>query len=100
MILLDVGYKNFIDSEKITAIISPNTSRSKWIRKEAIESHTLVDCTQGRKTNSMIILSTSHIVLSSLKYKSLLKRLDSYGIDTDSIEVDFTGNHIEEEEYV
>ncbi|MCG8570945.1 MAG: DUF370 domain-containing protein [Spirochaetes bacterium] len=76
--MLDVGYKNYIDPTKIKAILSPYSSRAKWLKKEAIEGRTLIDCTQGRKTNIMIVMITDHLVLSSLRYASLLRRLKAF----------------------
>ena len=73
--MLDIGYKNYIEPKQIKQIISPNSSKAKWLKKEAIEGRTLIDCTQGRKTNCMIILKTNHLVLSSLRYNSLIRRI-------------------------
>jgi extracellular matrix regulatory protein A len=78
--MIDVGYKNFIDEKEIREMIKPDSSRARWLRKEAIAGRNLIDCTQGRKTNSIIILKTGHLALSSLKYSSLLRRIKSCGI--------------------
>ncbi|OHD16250.1 MAG: hypothetical protein A2086_10950 [Spirochaetes bacterium GWD1_27_9] len=77
--MIDVGYKNFIDEAKITEILKPDTSRSKWVRKEAVAGMTLIDCTEGRKTNCIILLKTGHTILSSIRFASLIRRLKSSG---------------------
>lgn len=76
--MLDVGYKNYIDPTQIKKIITSGSSRAKWLKKEAIEGRTLIDCTQGRKTKCIIILKTNHIALSSLKYSSLIRRIKAF----------------------
>jgi extracellular matrix regulatory protein A len=76
--LLDVGYKNYVDPTHIIKIVPPNSSHSKWLIKESIAGRTIIDCTHGRKTNSLIILDTGHLVLSSLKYYSVARRLKAY----------------------
>ncbi|HNZ26487.1 MAG TPA: DUF370 domain-containing protein [Spirochaetota bacterium] len=72
--MIDVGYKNFIDETRIEEITDLTTSKAKWARKEAIACNYLIDCTQGRKTNSVIVLKTGHVVLSSLKTSSIARR--------------------------
>jgi len=73
--MIDMGYKNFIDENLIREVITPETSKARWLRKEAIAGRMLIDCTQGRKTNTLLTLKTGHLVLSSLKYPSLLRRI-------------------------
>ena len=72
--MIDVGYKNFIEESMIKEITDLSSARSRWNRKEAIAGNTLIDCTQGRKTRSIIIMKSGHVVLSSLKSISLKKR--------------------------
>jgi extracellular matrix regulatory protein A len=78
--MIDVGYKNFIDEIRINEMVKPDCSHARWLRKEAIAGRMLIDCTQGRKTNSVIRMKSGHIILSSLRYTSLLRRLKSSGI--------------------
>jgi extracellular matrix regulatory protein A len=73
--MIDLGYKNFIDEKLIVDTLTPDSSRARWLRKEAIAGRSLIDCTQGRKTNSLIVLKTGHIALSSLKHSSLERRI-------------------------
>ena len=40
----------------------------------------MIDCTQGRKTNSIIIMKTGHVVLSSVKCGAINRRLENIGI--------------------
>lgn len=79
--MLDIGYKNYIDPDQIDTVIDPYSSRAKWLKKEAVEGQTLINCTQGRKTNTLIILKTGHLVLSSLKYNSLIRRIKATRTD-------------------
>ena len=94
--MIDVGYKNFIDEIQIDEMIKPECSRARWLRKEAITGRMLIDCTQGRKTNSIIKMRTGHIVLSSLRYSSLLRRLKSSGIKVNIRKKDVAKELVEE----
>ena len=73
--MLDIGFKNYIDSKRIVAVFPTNSSKSKWLIKEAILSRKLINCTHGKKASSILILNTDHLVLSPLKHSSILKRL-------------------------
>ncbi len=78
--MIDVGYRNFVDEKRIRSLHKPETTRGKWLRKEAISGQCLIDCTQGRKTNSIIRLGSGHVVLSSAKLSSILKKIEDSGI--------------------
>ena len=82
--MIDIGFKNYIDPTRIHLIMPADTARARWFRREAVESRALIDCTQGRKTNSVILLTTNHLILSSLKYKSLQKRIEFTEIENGS----------------
>lgn len=73
--MIDVGFKNYILIDKIDYILKPGSSKVKWLIRESYASNRLINCTQGKKVCSIIILSTNHVVLSCLKYSSLIKRL-------------------------
>jgi extracellular matrix regulatory protein A len=74
--MFDVGYKNYIDKDRILAVMPPNSSKAKRIIKEAQISRRLINCTNGRKTGSILLLKTSHLILSPLKCSVLNKRLE------------------------
>jgi regulator of extracellular matrix RemA (YlzA/DUF370 family) len=75
--MFDVGFKNFVDRDRILLIMRPNSSKAKRIIKEALLSRKLINCTNGRKTGSLLILNTYHLILSPLKFSSLNKRLEA-----------------------
>ena len=74
--MLDVGFKNYVDENRVVAIIPSNSSHARWLIKEAIAGRKLINCTHGKKTYSILILNTYHLVLTSLKCTSLSKRLN------------------------
>ncbi len=73
--MVDIGYKNFINEKKIKKVMKFEKTKTKWLRKEAMAGNTLIDCTHGRKTNSLIIMKSGHVILSSLKVASIIKRI-------------------------
>ena len=63
--LINVGYGNVVNSNKIVAIVSPDAAPIKRLVQAAKENKTAVDATQGRKTKAVII-TDNHVILSAL----------------------------------
>ena len=77
--LLSVGLGNFVVPGRIVGIVNPASSPMRRLREDARQSGKLVDATQGRKTRSIIITDSNHIILSSILAETLLQRLEQEG---------------------
>ena len=75
--LLNIGFGNAVVEERIIAVITPSSASGKRLREEARESNLLVDATHGRKTRSIIIMDSNHIVLSAMQPETLSNRLSN-----------------------
>ena len=73
--LLNIGFGNAVVAERIIAVITPSSASGKRIREDARESNMLIDATHGRKTRSIIIMDSNHIVLSAMQPETLSNRL-------------------------
>jgi regulator of extracellular matrix RemA (YlzA/DUF370 family) len=72
--LLNIGFGNTVVSSRVVAIVTTNSAPMKRLKEEARESRKLVDATQGRKTRSIIITDSDHIVLSALQAETIAQR--------------------------
>ena len=79
LVLVNIGFGNVVSVSRIIAIVIPGSSPIKRIREEARERGKLVDATQGRKTRSIIITDSDHIILSALQVETLTQRFVSGG---------------------
>src|SRR4030043_1678795 len=75
--LLNVGFGNVVMASRVVAIINPGSSPTKRLKEEAKEARKLVDVTQGRKTRSIIITDSDHVVLSAVEAGTVGNRLSS-----------------------
>lgn len=75
MKVLHIGFSNIISTEKIVAIISPDTAVAKRLRDEARDENDLIDCTMGRKLRSMVLTESNYVFLSSIRPEALMDRL-------------------------
>lgn len=76
MRFIDLGFSNMILDERIVAVVSPDSAPAKRIVSEAKDSSRIIDCTGGRKTKSVIVTDSDHVVLSSLSPEALGERLN------------------------
>jgi hypothetical protein len=74
--LINVGYGNVVVAQRVVAVIGPNAAPIRRLRDEAKERGKLVDATQGRKTRSIIVTDSDHVVLSAVQADTIRQRLD------------------------
>jgi extracellular matrix regulatory protein A len=73
--LINVGYGNLVAMTRIVAIVAPAASPMRRLRREAAERGKLVDATEGRRTRSILIMDSDHVVLSAINPETLAARL-------------------------
>ncbi len=82
MKLINIGFGNMINAQRLVAIVSPDSAPIKRIIQECKERGTLIDATQGRRTRAVIIMDSDHVILTYLQCETVANRLDS---DTEEI---------------
>jgi len=75
--LLNIGFGNSVVAERVIAIVNPNSAPMKRLREEAKEAKRLIDATQGRRTRSIIITDSNHVILSAIQAETIAQRLTS-----------------------
>lgn len=64
--LINIGYGNVVNSNKIVSILNPDSAPIKRLVQTAKDSGNAIDATQGRRTRSVIITDSFHVILSAL----------------------------------
>ena len=72
--LLNIGFGNYVVSSRVVAIVNPASSPMRRLREDAKESRLLVDATQGRKTRSIIVADSGHVILSAIQAETISQR--------------------------
>ncbi len=75
--LVSVGYGNFVIAGRVVSIVNPASAPMRRLREDARQAGRLVDATQGRKTRSIIITDSNHVVLSAVLAETLVQRLSA-----------------------
>lgn len=75
--LVNIGYGNLVNTEKIICIVSPDAAPIKRLVQVAKDELRAVDATCGRKTKSVVVMENGQLVLSSLLPETIKVRVDS-----------------------
>ena len=67
MKLLNIGFGNMVSTDRLVAIVSPDSAPIKRMIQEGRDRGMLIDATYGRKTRSVVIMDSDHIVLSAIQ---------------------------------
>lgn len=82
MQLINIGFGNIVSAERIISIVSPDSAPIKRIVQEAKDGKNAIDATYGRRTRSVIIMDSGHIILSAVQPETIAGRVDT-GLDSD-----------------
>jgi len=72
--LLNVGFGNSVVSSRVVAIVTPASAPMKRLKDDAREANRLIDATQGRRTRSIIITDSNHVILSAVQAETIAQR--------------------------
>ena len=74
-VLVNVGFDNAVAAGRVIAVVSAEPSPIKRLREAADRRQKLIDATNGRRTRTVIITDSDHVVLSSLQPETIVQRL-------------------------
>ena len=86
MQLVNIGFGNIVSAERIISIVSPESAPIKRIVQEAKDAKMAIDATFGRRTRSVIIMDSGHVILSAVQPETIASRVDND--DEDDVEVE------------
>lgn len=76
MKFLNIGFGNLVSAGRVLAVVSPESAPIKRLSQEAKDRGMLIDASFGRKTKSVLLMDTDHVILSAIAPESLLARLE------------------------
>ncbi|SHO53619.1 DUF370 domain-containing protein [Anaerocolumna xylanovorans] len=74
--LINVGFGNVVNADKIVGIISPEAAPIKRLVQNAKDAGNAIDATCGRKTKAVLVMDSGHLVLSSLLPDTISNRVN------------------------
>ena len=74
MKLIGIGFGSMVAMQRVLAIVEPDSAPIKRVIQEARDRGMLIDASYGRKTKSVILMDTDHVILSALTTEALSAR--------------------------
>lgn len=68
---INVGYGNLVAVGRIVTVASPDAAPIKRLVQDAKDAGTVIDVSCGKKTRSVIVTDSRHVILSSLELEAL-----------------------------
>lgn len=76
MKLINIGFGNLVSAQRLLAVVSPDSAPVKRLVQEAKERAMVIDASFGRKTRSVLVMDTDHVILSAIPPETISKRLN------------------------
>ena len=75
MKLINIGFGSMVATGRMLSVLSPDSAPIKRMIQEARDRGMLIDASYGRKTKSVILMDTDHVILSALTPETLTARM-------------------------
>ncbi len=76
MKFLNIGFNNSVSIGRVVSIVGADASTSRRLKNEAKKMGRLIDGTNGRRTRSLIVTDSAHVILSSVEPETLMARIE------------------------
>ncbi len=76
MKLINIGFGNMVNADRVIAVVSPDSAPIKRIVQDARDKGAAIDATYGRRTRAVIITDSDHVVLSDFEPEEVLGRFE------------------------
>ncbi len=77
MQLLNIGFGNTVMVQRIVAVINTGSSPARKLKEAAKKDGKLLDVTEGRRTRSILIMDSNHVILSSVQPDTIGQRIQA-----------------------
>ena len=84
MKFINVGFGNMVAADRVVSLASPDSAPIKRLVQDAKDDGRAIDVTCGRRTRSVIITDSEHVILSAIQTETIANRLD----DSDNVDDD------------
>jgi hypothetical protein len=75
MKFINIGFGNVVSAHRVISIVAPESAPIKRIVQEARDAGDLIDATYGRRTRSVLVMDSGHVVLSAVQPETIVNRI-------------------------
>jgi len=77
--MINIGFGNIVSSDRLIAMVTPESAPIKRIVQEAKARGALIDATCGRRTRAVLITDSEHVILSAIQPETVANRYAAMG---------------------
>lgn len=77
MKFINVGFGNMVSADRVVALANPDSAPIKRLIQDSKDDGRAIDVTCGRRTRSVILTDSDHVILSAIQTETIANRLDS-----------------------
>ena len=77
MKLINIGFGNIVNADRIIAVVAPDAAPVKRIVQDAREKGALIDASCGRRTRAVIVMDSDHVILAAVQPETVAGRSDA-----------------------
>jgi regulator of extracellular matrix RemA (YlzA/DUF370 family) len=81
MKFINIGFGNMVAANRVVTLVSPESAPMKRLIQDAREAGRVVDATCGRRTRSVILTDSDHVILSAIQAETISNRLNGETAD-------------------
>lgn len=74
MKLINIGFGSMVAAGRVLAVVAPDSAPIKRVVQEARDRGMLIDASYGRKTKTVILMDTDHVILSAVSTEAIAAR--------------------------
>ena len=81
MRFISIGFGNMVSAGRVVSLVSPDSAPMKRLIQDARDEGRIIDATCGRRTRSVIITDSDHVILSAIQAETICNRLNGESAD-------------------
>ena len=89
---VNIGFGNMINSARVIAVVSPETSPIKRLVQDAKDGGRAIDVTCGRRTRAVILTDSDHVILSAIQCETIANRMSGAN-NSENFDENISSNH-------
>jgi len=82
--IINIGFGNIVPTQRIVAVVGAGSNPIKRLIEGAERENRLVDATSGRRTRSVIITDSNHVILSHVHPATLAQKVEGKEVEDDA----------------
>ena len=75
MKFINIGFGNVVSAHRVISIVAPESAPIKRIVQEARDAGDLIDATYGRRTRSVLVMDSGHVILSAVQPETIVNHI-------------------------